>query len=227
MKGKLIVVEGTDCSGKETQTNLLLDRLNKDDYTTVKMQCPFYDSPTGKIIAGPYLGKENYCESYFAEGAVKVDNKVSSLYYAADRLYNIPRVNNALENCNVVLDRYVDSNKIHQCSKILDKDLRAKQYDFIDTLEFDLLGLPRPDIKIMLFMPIEYREKLFKNRTERPDGLEGDIEYQNNCQKTCLEVVERDNYYLINCVKNGEIRSIEDIHEEVYAYVVSMLKNNN
>lgn len=224
MRGKLISVEGTDCSGKETQTNLLLERLNKENFPTIKMQCPFYDSPTGKIIAGPYLGKENYCESYFEEGAVKVDNKVSSLYYAADRLYNIPKVNSALENHNVVLDRYVDSNKIHQCSKILDKELRAKQYDFIDTLEFDLLGLPRPDIKIMLFMPMEYREQLFKNRTERPDGLEGNVEYQKNCQKTCLEVVERDGYKLINCVKDGKIRTIEDIHAELYEYVVDQLK---
>lgn len=224
MKGKLIAIEGTDGSGKSTQTKLLLDRLNKEGLLTNSIKFPFYDSPTGKIIAGPFLGKEGYCDSYFDEGADKVDCRVSCLFYTADRLYNVDRINDSLKNNNVLLDRYVDSNKIHHCSKILDNEERAKQFDFIDTLEFGLLGLPRPDIKIMLFMPIEYREQLIKNRNERPDGLEKSGEYQINCQKTCLEVVERDNYKLINCVKDGKIRSIEEIHEELFSYVVAELK---
>ena len=89
MRGKLIVVEGTDCSGKETQTNLLMKILENNDIPVTKFSFPNYESPTGKIIAGPYLGKPYVSNSWFKEGAVNVEAKVASLYYAADRLYNI------------------------------------------------------------------------------------------------------------------------------------------
>ena len=95
MKGKLIVIEGTDCSGKETQSNLLVSALNEKGIKTEKFCFPYYESATGKIVAGPYLGKKDYCEGYFAEGATNVDPKVASLYFAADRKYNINKI---LEN---------------------------------------------------------------------------------------------------------------------------------
>ena len=92
MRGKLIVIEGTDCSGKETQTNLLLKKLNSEGIKVEKFSFPNYQSPTGKIIGGPYLGKEYICDCWFSEGATKVDPKVASLYYAADRKYNIHKI---------------------------------------------------------------------------------------------------------------------------------------
>ena len=92
MRGKLIVIEGTDCSGKETQTNKLMERLKRDGHKVFKFSFPSYDSPTGRIIGGPYLGKDYICESWFEEGAINVNPKVASLYYAADRLYNMPKI---------------------------------------------------------------------------------------------------------------------------------------
>ena len=89
MKGKLILIEGTDCSGKETQTKLLIDKLKKDKIECIRIGFPDYDSPTGKIIGGPYLGKEYICSGWFSEGAPNVDPKVSSLYYGADFLYHL------------------------------------------------------------------------------------------------------------------------------------------
>lgn len=224
MRGKLIVVEGTDCSGKETQTKLLFTRLNGDGFSTLRMQFPMYDTPTGRIIAGPMLGKPAYEKSYFDEGAGKMNGKVASLYFAADRLYNIDKVTSKLDaGTSVILDRYVDSNKVHQCSKIEDDVLREKQYEFIEKLEYDLLGLPKPDIKIMLFMPLEYREILQKNRTEEADDVEKDLVYQKSSIRACLEVANRDGYLLVNCVKDGKVRSIEDIHEQIYQYVKEKL----
>ena len=85
---KIIVIEGTDCSGKETQSKLLLKRLNEENISTEYITFPNYESPTGKIVGGPYLGKESISNGYFEEGAANVDPKVASLYYAADRLYN-------------------------------------------------------------------------------------------------------------------------------------------
>ena len=92
MKGKLIVIEGTDCSGKETQSNLLIEKLKKENIRIEKFSFPNYNSPTGKIVGGPYLGKSYICEGWFEEGAPNVDPKVSALYYAADRLYNIDKI---------------------------------------------------------------------------------------------------------------------------------------
>ena len=96
MRGKLIVLEGTDCSGKETQTNKLVERLNEMGVISQKLSFPNYETPTGKIIGSCYLGKEELCSEYlknsngwFEEGASNVDGMVSSLYYAADRKYNI------------------------------------------------------------------------------------------------------------------------------------------
>ena len=83
---KIIVIEGTDCSGKETQSKMLLERLNQNNIDSVYMTFPAYDTPTGKIIGGSYLGKESIGKCVFPEGAVNVDAKVASLYYAADRL---------------------------------------------------------------------------------------------------------------------------------------------
>lgn len=224
MRGKLIVVEGTDCSGKETQTKLLFTRLNSEGFSTLRMQFPMYDTPTGRIIAGPMLGKPAYGKSYFDEGAGKMNGKVASLYFAADRLYNIDKVTSKLDaGTSVILDRYVDSNKVHQCSKIDDDVLREKQYEFIEKLEYDLLGLPKPDIKIMLFMPLEYREILQKNRAEEADDVEKDLVYQKASIRACLEVASRDGYLLVNCVKDGKVRSIEDIHEQIYQYVKERL----
>ena len=93
-KGKLIVIEGTDCSGKQTQSESLVKFLNENGIKTKKMGFPMYDTPTGKILKGPYLGGESVCKSYFEEGAPNVDAKVSSLYYAADRKYNLSRKSN-------------------------------------------------------------------------------------------------------------------------------------
>ena len=93
MRGKLILIEGTDCSGKETQANKLLEYLNNEGIETVKIGFPDYESPTGKIIGGPYLGKEYICPGWFPEGAVNVSPKVSALYYGADFLYHLSMIN--------------------------------------------------------------------------------------------------------------------------------------
>ena len=89
MAGKIIVIEGTDCSGKETQSVLLEKKLKEQGKKCIKFSFPMYDTPTGKVVGGAYLGKEEISKSYFEEGAVNVDPYVVCLYYAADRKYNI------------------------------------------------------------------------------------------------------------------------------------------
>ena len=86
MRGKIILIEGTDCSGKETQSKMMLEYLNSVGIDAVRLAFPDDESPTGKIVGGPYLGKSYICDGWFPEGAPNVDPKVSALYYASDYL---------------------------------------------------------------------------------------------------------------------------------------------
>ena len=224
MLGKLIAIEGTDCSGKETQTNLLIKKLREEGYQVQNFSFPNYNSPTGRIIGGPYLGKEYIENSYFNEGAVNVDPKVASLYYAADRKYNIEKITFLLENgYNVILDRYIYSNMAHQGGKIKDKKERLEMYDFLERLEFDLLELPKPDITLFLHMPLEAAKQLKKNRQESPDGHEKDENHLKMAEEAYLELSERYGFETIECANENKPKQIEEIHEEVYTKVLRLI----
>lgn len=223
MKNKLIVIEGTDCSGKQTQSELLVKNLAQRNISSVRMCYPNYDSPTGKIIGGCLLGKEQYGASYF-DHVNSLDPKVMGLYYAADRLYDHPNVQRQLQVSHVVLDRYVDSNMAHQGGKIFDKKKRHAMYDWFEKLEYGMLGLPKADIKVLLYMPVKNAEILRKSRQEKLDEVEKDTTYLENAERSYLEVAKRGNYHIIMCVKNNEIRSIEDIQSELLSYVLGQLK---
>lgn len=226
MRAKLIVIEGTDCSGKETQTKLLVSKLNDIGNTCVRFSFPNYDSPTGKIVGGPYLGKSYISECWFPEGAINVNPKVTSLYYAADRLYNIDKINNLLnEGVNVILDRYVYSNLAHQGCKIEDKSERLKMYDWLNELEFNLLGLPEADIKVFLYMPYEVSLELKKGRLEEPDQHESSKEHLINAENAYKEIAQIYNFKTIICSKDSAPRKIEDISDELYNYVLDIIDN--
>lgn len=221
--GKLIVIEGTDCSGKGTQSAKLYDRLVSEGYKVYKTSFPMYDTPTGKIIGGPYLGKESICKGWFPEGANNVPGKVASLYYAADRLYNIDIINHYLDNDYIViLDRYVTSNMGHQAGKISNKEERLEMFKWLEKLEYDFLDLPRPDIKLFLHMPYTYSKELQKNRQEL-DELEKSKENMINAENAYLEMVELYNFTKIECIDNEGLKSIEEIHEEIFKVVIDAI----
>ena len=228
MKGKLIAIEGTDCSGKETQTNLLIKRLRKEGHQVQNFSFPNYNSPTGKIIGGPYLGKEYLGNSYFEEGAVNVDPKVASLYYTADRKYNIDKIIFLLENgYNVILDRYIYSNMAHQGGKMKDKKERLEMYDFLEKLEFELMELPKPDITIFLHMPYEAAKELKEHRKEAPDGHEKDKSHLKMAEESYLELAKRYNFETIECADGIHPKSIEDISRQVYNKIKPLLNIKN
>lgn len=218
--GKLIVIEGTDCSGKETQTQLLFTRLKREGKKVEKISFPEYDSPTGKIVGGPYLGKSDMEASYFSEGAINVDPKVAALYYAADRRYNLPRIKELLEqDYIIILDRYVESNMAHQGCKIEKKEEREKLYKWFDTLEYDLLELPRPDITILLHMPVSKVVELKKGRSVT-DSHESSISYLKTSEEAYLELAELKSHHVISCTIKNKLRDIMDIHEEIYNIII-------
>lgn len=222
MRGKLIVIEGVDCSGKETQTRLLTSRLRKENIRIENFSYPNYQSPTGKIVGGPYLGKPEICSGWFPEGASHVDPKISALYYAADRKYNIDKIIYLLNHgVHVIIDRYVYSNMAHQGAKLLTKEKREEMWDFLEELEFGFLELPRPDISIFLHMPFSMIVDLQKNRKDLDDH-EKDWEYLENVSKTYEHLTSRYPFHTIFCAPSS-LRTIESIHEELYEYIKEKL----
>lgn len=223
MKNKLIVIEGTDCSGKETQTKMLVERLKNDGINIETFSFPNYNSPTGKIIGGPYLGKDYICDGWFDEGASNVDGLVAMCYFGADRRYNLPILYDKLSKGNLLLDRYVYSNMAHQACKLKEKTERLKLIDKIERFEFEILELPRPDIAIFLYMPYEYGLKLKAGRIEKLDQHESSYDNQVNSIKTYLELEEKYDFIRIDCVRDECIRSREDINDEIYEKVRELI----
>ena len=194
MRGKLLVIEGTEGSGKETQADLLVKRLNEMGEKAVKMRFPMYDTPTGKIIYEHILNKDG--NSYFDE---EVDPKALSLYYAADRVNNIGKINELLDKgVHVVLDRYVESNMIF----------------WMEQLEFNLLDLPRPDKVIFLFLPYQYRPLV---------GEVADPKY-HNIEMTYHLLSRRYDFGVVSCVNDDKLKDINLISDEVLEYVKNIIK---
>lgn len=226
MRGRLIVVEGTDCSGKETQSKLLQNYLEEKGRKVFYFSFPNYNSPTGKIIGGPYLGKPQIGEGWFLEGAPKVNPKVASLYYAADRLYNLPIYLEKLENgYDVILDRFTYSNMAHQGCKYESKEQRKEIFEWFAKLEFEMLGLPIPEIRIFIHMPFLAGKILRENREEKLDQHEQDDEYLKKAEETYLEIAEMYDFKTIECQKNDTILSTKDIKtpEEISKEIINYI----
>lgn len=225
---KFIVIAGTDCSGKETQTKMLVENLKKLGIKVCYIDFPNYNSSTGKIVGGPCIGKEHIGVSFFEEGFSNVDPKVACLYYAADRRYNLPKMEELFKEYDVVIsDRYVESNMAHQGGKIKTKEDRISIYKWIEELEYNLLSLKRPDATIFLYMPYECTMKLSQNRDEKLDSVESDSNYLKNSEMAYLELSDLYNFKKVNCSISDEIRSKEDISKEVLEKVLEIIKEED
>lgn len=210
MRGKLLVIEGTEGSGKETQADLLVKRLNEMGEKAVKMRFPMYDTPTGKIIYEHILNKDG--NSYFDE---EVDPKALSLYYAADRVNNIGKINELLDKgVHVVLDRYVESNMAYQASKFEDVKDKVNMIFWMEQLEFNLLDLPRPDKVIFLFLPYQYRPFV---------GEVADSKY-HNIEMTYHLLSRRYDFGVVSCINDDKLKDINSISDEVLEYVKNIIK---
>lgn len=219
-RGKLIVIEGTDASGKDTQTRLLYSRLNQQGYATETMSFPEYRSPTGRIIGQCYLGKQDLQDTLRWEGdlcwfgnANSVSPMVASLYFAADRFDHAGKINEILASGkNLIVDRYVESNMGHQAGKIRDLKQRKIMVKFIEDLEYGLLHLPKPDSVVFLFMPHEVAKIL--NQTRGPlDSHETNPIHLQNAEQAYLELAERFNWIKIDCTPDRSCTNLRDRHE--------------
>ncbi len=230
-KGKLIVIAGTDSSGKETQTGKLIERFRREDVPCETMSFPRYDTPTGRIVGGPYLGKPEIGECWFSEGPDSVDPRVASLYYAADRRAALPEIESILNSGkHLVLDRYVSANMGHQGGKIRDAEKREDFYRFEERLEHDLLGLPRADLTVFLYIPYLVAMGLEKGREGEADGHESNPRHLMNAEEAYLQLAELYNWHKINCVSGRApwgginfLKTVKEIHNEVYRIVEGLI----
>ena len=219
-KGKLIVFEGTDCSGKSTQINLLIEMLKSSGKTVTTLDFPNYSTPTGKVV-------RRYLDGEFGE-ANSIPAKVASVFFAEDRFASKPIIENALKNFDVViLDRYVESNMGHQGGKIRDAEKRKEFYEWETNLEYGNFNLPKPDAVIFLYMPAAVSAELLKNRTrksefhpgaEKLDGHEGNPEHMINAAEAYLQLANLYNWVKIECAPNETMSSLktpDEIHKEI------------
>ena len=212
--GKLIVIEGTDGSGKSTQFRLLTSRLEADGHRFQKLVFPQYAEPSSALIR-MYLGGE------FGSKPSDVNAYAASAFYAVDRYASYKKVwGEWYENGGLIVsDRYTTSNAVHQTSK----EPQEKQAEFLKWLyefEYDRLGLPRPDLTIYLDVPTDFTEQMMRKReadtNTSADIHEQDMEYLATCRRTGKAAAEYYGWTVIQCVRNGAMRSIEDIHDEIY-----------
>lgn len=226
-RGKIVVIEGTDCSGKETQTNLLISRLRTEGISCETMSFPKYDTPTGRVVGQCYLGKPEMGKSWF-EDVNAVDPLIASLYYAADRRAALPEIQKILDSgAHLILNRYVESNMGHQGGKERNFSKRVELFGKIETLEYSILGLPRPNQVIFLFMPYQIGMELKKGRPGKADGHEASIEHLQNAEEAYLHLAQMFKWKTINCAPNNQFppRTIENIAEEVYRETLPALSN--
>ena len=220
--GKLIVIEGTDGSGKSTQFQRLTQRLCDEGRTFKKLVFPRYSEPSSALIR-MYLGGE------FGTNPSDVNSYAASAFYAVDRFASYRQEwGKWYENGGLVLsDRYTTSNAVHQASKE-PAERRSEFLRWLYEFEYDRLGLPCPDLIIYLDVPTDFTEKLMRRReadtNTTADIHEQDLGYLATCRRTGRAAAEYYGWTVIQCVKDGRMRSIEDIHQEIYRYVAAIVE---
>lgn len=215
-KGRLIVIEGLDSSGKETQSKLLFEHFEKCGEKVKRIEFPNYKSDSAALVK-MYLGGS------FGDSPDCVNPYAASSFFAVDRFATFKTDFEEFLNSGgiVIADRYTTSNMIHQASKIEDEAEREKFLSWLYDYEYNLIGLPQPDSVIFLDMPMEIAQKLMQKRANKIDGSESkDIhernkKYLEDTYKVALGLAEKFGWKHVMCGKEGEPLPIEKISEEV------------
>ena len=215
MKGKLFVIEGVDGSGKATQTDLLYQALQNEGKTVRKISFPNYDSPSSSLI-------KMYLNGEFGTDPQAVNAYATSVFFAVDRFASFRTDwHSFYEDGGIIIaDRYVTSNLVHQAGKIEDVAEKERYIQWLSHLEYDIFGLPRPDCVIFLDMPPAYSLRLRQQRNTLKQGLTHDIHeedqgYLYQAYENATAIAQHQAWHVINCVADYEIRTIDEIHQEI------------
>ncbi|MBR6594989.1 MAG: deoxynucleoside kinase [Oscillospiraceae bacterium] len=220
--GKLIVIEGTDGSGKSTQFKLLTNRLSREGHAFRQLEFPQYDQPSSALIK-MYLGGQ------FGTNVGDVNAYAATAFFAVDRYASYKKFwGDWYENGGLVVSgRYTTSNAVHQASKE-SPEIWQEYWKWLSEFEYDRLGLPSPSLTIYLDVPTEYTKKMMRKREQdthtTADIHEQDLNYLATCRRCGREAAAFFGWKIIDCVKDGTMRTIEDIHEEIYSYVTQCLE---
>ena len=218
--GKLFVIDGTDGSGKQTQFTKLQERLTKDNINFKTVSFPNYESPSSSLV-------KMYLSGKFGENAKDVSPYIASTFYAADRYATFKTGYQKFydEGGIILADRYTTANMVHQAGKIKDKQERKKFLDWLWDFEFNLYSLPVPTEVFFLNMPVEKSLELIQKRANKfthntkKDIHERDKNHLIDSYNAACDVAKDYNWYEIKCIKDNNLRTIEDIHEEIYKEV--------
>ncbi len=218
-KGKLIVIDGIDGSGKATQVNLLAKHLKREKVKFKTIDFPrYYDNFFGKMI-GEYLsGKYG--------DFIQVDPRLASVLYAADRFEASKTIHRWLEAGYVVIaDRYASANQIHQGGKIRDKKMRKEFISWLDTMEHGVFGIPRPDLIVYLDVPFEVSSEWLKRKVlqrskkylkGRKDVAEDNLVHLKDSRESAMSLAKGNkNWVKIECCSRGVCLEPEAVSERV------------
>jgi len=222
-KGKFIVIDGTDGSGKGTQTELLVKALKEKGRDVITLDFPRYGNPACFFV-------EKYLRGEYGS-ANEVSAKKASLFYALDRLDSAKEINEHLAEGKIIIsNRYVSANMGHQTGKIKGDEARDEFLDWLNELEFEICGIPKPDEVIFLYMPPEIGQKLVDQKAAREyingkkrDIHEADLNHLKNASDAYKYVANKFNWKTISCAVDDQISSIEDIHQNILKVVEDML----
>lgn len=221
MSGKLIVFEGTDGSGKATQTSLLCQSLQKRGIPFRKIDFPRYGQPSAAMV-------QEYLDGKLGKRPEDVNAYAASMFYAMDRYasYKQDWGDFYKQGGLIVADRYTTSNAVHQASKLSQKE-REKFLSWLFQLEYELLELPKPDLVLYLDMPTEITERMMRQR-EHATGTHADIHeqdegYLRSCRENAKAIVQACGWTVVNCAEGNAPLTPEEIHTEVLRIVSPLL----
>jgi dTMP kinase len=221
LKGKLIVIEGLDASGKQTQTKLVTEKLKEMNYNVMQVSFPDYESNSSALV-------KMYLNGELSDDPDAISPYAASSFYAVDRYASYIKGWGEFYNNGgiIVADRYTTSNMIHQASKI--DVVRAKNLylDWLFDYEYKLLKLPSPNKVVFLDMPPEYAKKLMAERLNKITGKESKDIHESNqnylvkSYENALYVSNKFKWDHIYCVEDNVVRSIESINDEIMTNIM-------
>jgi dTMP kinase len=220
MSGKLIVIEGADGAGKQTQTKLLFDRLREEGQQVETLEFPRYNDS----FFGSYI-REWLDEKH--GNFVELDPRLSAILFAADRYEARDLLTDWLaEGKHVIVDRYVSANMLHQGAKIRDVDKRGAFLMWLQRLEYDVFKMPKPDLVVYLNVPAQMRHALLSTDERKPQlgHTETDAQYQASIQGCADSIAALEEWRVIDGMMDDKLRSKDNINTELYGLVRPLLE---